>query len=264
LPDREPFPDRTFTGLSASTGIVHNLTSNTVVSANYALAYRTPGIEELYNHGPHDGTLAFEVGDPNLKRELGNNFDASIRHDSDRAQAEFDAFYARLQDFVFLAPTGQIDEESGFPIANYSQANARFTGYEAALNLGLTETFWVKFGSDYVNAELVDTGTPLPRIPPFRNRVGLEWRSKGFTIEPEFIVVSKQDRVFRNETETPGYHVINLRSTYSWNSSRFRNTITAALTNASNEFYINHVSFIKDRAPEQGRSFKVTYGLSFF
>jgi len=264
LPDREPFPDRTFNGFSGSTGYVHSITANTVISANYALAYRAPGIEELYNHGPHDGTLAFEVGDPNLKRELGNNVDASIRHEGNHAQAEFDVFYARIQDFVFLAPTGAVDDESGFPVAEYSQADARFTGYEASLNLGLTKALWLKFGSDYVNAQLIDSGTPLPRIPPFRNRVGLEWRSEGFTVEPEVIIVSKQDRVFTNETPTDGYNVFNLRGTYSWNSSHFRNTITAALTNATNEFYINHVSFIKDRAPEQGRSFKVTYGLSFF
>jgi len=264
LPDREPFPDRTFTGFSASTGLVHSFTSNTVVSANYALAYRAPGVEELYNHGPHDGTLAFEVGDPNLKRELGNNIDGSIRHQSNRIQAEFDAFYAHLQDFVFLAPTGEIDEESGFPVADYSQANARFTGYEATLNVSLTNALWLKFGSDYVNAELIDTGTPVPRIPPLRNRVGIEWRHSGLSVNPEFIVVSKQDRVFTNETETPGYNIFNLRSAYTWNTSRYTHTITAALTNATNKFYINHVSFIKDRAPEQGRSFKVTYSFNFF
>jgi iron complex outermembrane recepter protein len=264
LSGRDPFPDRTFTGFSASTGIVHSFTSDTVVSANYALAYRAPGIEELYNHGPHDGTLAFEVGNPNLKRELGNNIDASIRHQSNRLQGEFDVFYARLQDFVFLAPTGEVDENSGFPIANYSQENARFTGYEASLNVSVTKSVWLKFGSDYVNAQLIDTDTPVPRIPPLRNRVGIEWHRSGLSVEPEFIVVSKQDRVFTNETETPGYHVFNFRGAYSWNTAHYTHTITAALTNATNEFYINHISFIKDRAPEQGRSFKLTYAFNFF
>ncbi len=264
LPDRGPIPDRSFTGSSASAGFVHNLNASTVFSANYALAYRAPGVEELYNHGPHDGTLAFEIGDPNLKRELGNNVDASIRHSSDRLQTEFSVFYARFSDFIFLAPNGETDEESGFPIAVYSQADARFTGYEAALSLGITNSLWAKYGSDYVNAELIDGNTPLPRIPPFRNRFGIEWRHKGFTVQPEYILVSKQDQVFTNETETPGYDVINVRGSYSWNSTHIRNTITFALTNATDQFYINHVSFIKDRAPEQGRSFKVTYALNFF
>ncbi|PWT92384.1 MAG: hypothetical protein C5B54_03585, partial [Acidobacteria bacterium] len=264
LPDREPFEDRNFTGFSGSTGIVHSFNNNTVLAVNYALAYRAPGIEELYNHGPHDGTLAFEIGDPNLKRELGNNIDSSLRYQSNRLQGELDGFYARLQDFVFLAPTGEIDAGSGFPIAIYSQANARFTGYEATLNIAVTNAIWLKVGSDYVNAELTDTGTPVPRIPPFRNRFGVEWRHSNLSLQPEFIIVSSQHRVFTNETPTDGYKIFNLRSSYTWNAGNCRHSITAALTNATNKFYINHVSFIKDRAPEQGRSFKVTYALSFF
>ncbi|MCI0443753.1 TonB-dependent receptor, partial [bacterium] len=91
----EGLPDRSFTGVSGSTGVVVNIGSNSAFSSNYALAYRAPAIEELYNNGPHDGTLSFEIGNPNLNRELGNNIDASIRHQSDCLQAEFTTFYAK-------------------------------------------------------------------------------------------------------------------------------------------------------------------------
>ncbi len=264
LPDRGQLPDRTFDGFSGSVGVLHSIGSNTVIAANYALAYRAPAIEELYNNGPHDGTLSFEVGDPNLNRELGNSFDASLRRQSDRFQGEFNVFYAHMQDFVFLAPTGEIDEESGLPIANYSQATSRFVGYEVNLTAGVTKAIWLKYVSDYVNAELTDTSTPIPRIPPFRNRFGAELRIRNFSIQPEFIVVSKQDRVFTNETETNGYDLFNLRASYGWNTGHTRQAITAALTNGTNEFYLNHVSFIKDRAPEPGRSLKIAYSINFF
>ena len=85
-------------------------------------------MEELYNNGPHDGTLLFEIGDPNLQRELNDGIDLSLRHSAGRLRAEVNYYYYHIKDFVFLAPGGEFDEESGFEIANYSQGTSRFQG----------------------------------------------------------------------------------------------------------------------------------------
>ena len=79
--------------------------------ANYSHSYRAPSLEELYNNGPHPGNLAFEIGDPNLKREVGNGLDFGLRHTSKRLRFEANGFYYHIQDFVFLAPTGAIDDD---------------------------------------------------------------------------------------------------------------------------------------------------------
>ncbi|MCI0615566.1 TonB-dependent receptor, partial [bacterium] len=259
----EGLPDRSFTGVSGSTGVVVNIGSNSAFSSNYALAYRAPAIEELYNNGPHDGTLSFEIGNPNLDRELGNNIDASIRHQSDRLQAEFTAFYAKILNFVYFAPNGETDEESGLPIVLYQQGDSRFTGYEASVLAGLTDWLWVKAGSDYVDAQL-DDGRHLPRIPPLRGRFGVEIRHKGFTVSPEIVAVSKQDKVFDLETPTDGYTLFNIAASYTRTTQRLTHTFTAALRNTTDEFYRNHINVLKEVAPEPGRSFKVAYTLSFF
>ncbi|MCV4601292.1 hypothetical protein OFC63_35275, partial [Escherichia coli] len=77
----------------------------------------------------------------------------------------------RMKNYVFLAPTGMDDEESGLPIAEYLQGNSRFTGVE--LNLDYAAADWLNLltGFDYVNARLAN-GTPLPRISPMRARFG--------------------------------------------------------------------------------------------
>ncbi len=259
----EGLEDRAFTGVSGGTGIIINIGSSSVIAANYGLAYRAPAIEELYNNGPHDGTLSFEIGDPNLTRELGHNVDFSVRHQADRLNAEFTVFYAKILDFVFFAPNGEIDEEEGLPIVLYQQGNSRFTGYEASFLAGLNDWFWIKAGSDYVTAKL-DDGRYLPRIPSLRGRIGIELRLRGFTVSPEFVAVAKQDRVFDLETPTDGYNLFNLAASYTKNTGRLNHTITAALKNATDEFYRNHINVLKAIAPEPGRSFKVTYALSFF
>jgi iron complex outermembrane receptor protein len=258
----EGLPKRNFNGFSGSVGLLAELSSNTVFAANYALAYRAPSIEELYNNGPHVGNLAFEIGNPDLGRELGNGIDLSLRSRRDRIRSEVSFFSTSIRNFIFGAPTGEI--EDGLPVLEYGHGDARFTGVEVGLDLGVKEWFWVNLGTDFVRAKLTDTGEHLPRIPPTRGRVGVEFRHKGFSLAPQLFMASRQNRVFSTETVTPGYLTSEIKAAYSWNEGRLRHTFTAGLTNAGNILYRNHLSLIKDRAPEYGRNFKVTYTLDFF
>lgn len=258
----EGLKPRNFTGFSGSVGLLAELSSDTVFAANYALAYRAPALEELYNNGPHIGSLSFEIGNENLKRELGNGVDLSLRTRRDRVQSEFNFFYTSIRDFIFGAPTGEV--EDGLQVLEFGHGDARFTGFEVSLGLGVKEWLWVNLGSDYVNAKLVESGDHLPRIPPLRGRAGIEFRHKGFTLAPQLIMASRQNRVFGRETVTPGYLVANIQATYSWSVGRQRHTLTTGLNNAGDTLYRNHLSYIKDRAPEYGRNFKVSYTFDFF
>ena len=76
----EGLADRSFTGVSASAGVHIPLWQGGALVTNYTHSYRAPAIEELYNNGPHLGNLAFEIGDPNLKRERSDGVDVSLRH----------------------------------------------------------------------------------------------------------------------------------------------------------------------------------------
>ncbi|MGH9841390.1 MAG: TonB-dependent receptor, partial [Blastocatellia bacterium] len=198
--------DRSFTGFSGSAGIRVGLGGNNVFVANYTHSYRAPALEELYNNGPHPGNLTFEIGDPNLDRERGDGIDFSLRHNSGRVRAEANFFYYNIRDFVFLAPTGNI--EDGLIEANYAQGDSRFPGTEFRFDAGLTKNFWLLSSLDYVNAELKG-GPPLPRIPPLRARVGFEAFAKGFRINPEIVMARDQDRTFTTEERTAGYGTVN-------------------------------------------------------
>lgn len=254
--------DRDFTGFSGSVGILVDLNENSVFSANYGHAFRAPALEELYNNGPHIGNVSFEIGDPNLSDEVGNTIDFSLRHDGERIKGDVNFFYAKINDFIFPFQTGEI--EDGLPVAIIVQDNARYYGWEAGINFGITNWLWAKAAGDYVNAELTDTGNPVPRIPPLRGRFGFDILYKGFTVSPEVWVVAEQDRVFGAETPTPGYTLLNIRGSYIIESQGLRHTITAGLNNATNELYRNHLSLIKQLAPEPGRGFKLSYSLNFY
>ena len=258
---RGVLPDRSFTGFSGAAGVRVATWNGGSFVANYSHSYRAPALEELYNLGPHRGNLAFEIGNPDLERELGNGVDFGIRHNSTRVRFEANGFYYHIKDFIFLAPTG--DVEDGLTVAEYDQGATRYTGAEARLDAALHPAVWLNLGLDYVNAELTSDNTPLPRIPPLRGRVGLEFRYKGLLLNPEVVMANHQDRIFPTETPTAGYAVFNISGSYLFAQKHAAHIISFNLFNAGDALYRNHLSFIKEFAPEMGRGLRVTYTVRF-
>ena len=259
---RGVLPKRNFTGFSGAGGIRIRTWDNGAFVANYSHSYRAPSLEELYNFGPHPGNATFEIGNPNLNRELGNGIDFGIRHSSKRVRFEANGFYYHLKDFIFLAPTGDI--EDGLPVADYTQGATRYAGTEARFDAALHSAIWLNLGLDYVNAELTGSGTPLPRIPPLRGRIGVELRYKGLMVNPELIMANHQDRVFPTETPTAGYATFNISGSYLIAQQHAAHIISFNFFNVGDALYRNHLSFIKEFAPEMGRGLRVTYTLRFF
>lgn len=254
--------DRSFTGFSGSAGIRVGLGGNTNFVANYTHSYRAPALEELYNNGPHPGNLTFEIGDENLDRERGNGIDFSLRHNSRRLRTEANFFYYKINDFVYLAPTGDI--EDGLIEANYAQGDSRFTGTELRFDVGLTSNLWLLSSLDYVNSELTNTSTPLPRIPPLRARVGFEAFAKGFRINPEVVMAQDQNRLFTTEERTAGYATVNVNASYTYTQKHYAHIFSVNAFNLNDKLFRNHLSFIKEFAPEIGRGVRVVYTLRFF
>lgn len=255
-------PDRSFTGFSGAAGIRFRTWDGGALVANYSHSYRAPSLEELYNLGPHRGNLAFEIGNPNLTRELADGLDFGVRHSSKRLRFEANGFYYHIQDFVFLAPTG--DEEDGLTVAEYDQGNTRYAGFEARFERELHPILWLTSGLDYVNAQLTADNTPLPRIPPLRGRMGLEIRYRGLLLNPEIIMANQQERIFPTETRTAGYAMANISGSYLIARQHAAHIISFNFFNMGDTLYRNHLSFIKDFAPEMGRGLRVTYTLRFF
>lgn len=259
-----PLPDRDFIGLSAAFGVRIPTWTNGSIVANYSHSYRAPSLDELYNNGPHPGNLAFEIGNPDLKREAGDGLDFGVRHSSKRVRVEANGFFYNLRDFIFLGPTGDVDEESGLIVAEYLQGKTHFAGMEARTDVALHPAIWLNLGMDYVRAGLTDSDTPLPRIPPLRGRIGFEFKYKGLLLNPEVVMAKDQNRLFAGEDRTPGYSVFGLSGSYLFATGHAAHIVSFNAFNLGNRLYRNHLSFIKDFAPEMGRGVRVTYTLRFF
>jgi iron complex outermembrane receptor protein len=265
---------RVFTGLSGAAGVNVPLWEGAAFVANYSHSFRSPALEELYNHGPHPGNATFEIGNSNLRRERSNGIDLAFRQQEGRLHGELDFFYYDIDHFVFLAPTGNVND--GLIEAEYLQAGSRFTGAEANVHAELCQYLWIVAGLDYVDAQLTGSvasqttglvtplGTPLPRIPPLRGRAGFDLRYKQFNLRPEAIMARSQENIFPTETRTPGYTTFDLRASYTVVRQHAAHVFSLSAFNLGNRLYFNHLSFIKDFAPEIGRGVRVAYTVRFY
>ena len=128
----------------------------------------------------------------------------------------------------------------------------------------MKKNIWLNSGLDYVNAELTATGTPLPRIPPLRGRLGVDFQFGAFRLNPEVVMARDQNRLFTNEERTAGYGIVNVLASYTIAEKHAAHIFSVNGFNLGNKLYFNHLSFLKDIAPEIGRGVRVSYTVRFF
>lgn len=268
-PENAVYLDREFTGVSAAAGVRVGLWENGALVVNYSNSFRAPSLEELYNNGPHVGTVAFEIGNQNLRPERSNGVDFSLRHQTNKLRAEFNLFYYSINNYVFLAYAdedgdGQVDVEDNLPVLRYSQDKSRYWGAEFNFDTDLNKNLNVFFNADYVRAELVDLGLNLPRIPPAHAKFGVDYKIKGFNVRPEVELASAQTKLFPLERRTAGYGLFNVSGNYTIGKAHLAHIFSVNAYNLLNKEYRNHLSFIKELAPEVGRGVKFSYTIRFF
>lgn len=269
--DTEPTPagnrelpsrvDRDFTEFSGSLGVLGFLNDDVTLALNLSRAARNPSLEELYNFGPHAGNFAFEIGNSSLASERGVGADLSLRFRKPRFSGEVTVFSNWIDNFIFPLQTG--DERDEFTVVRYTARNAALRGFEAHVDVGLTEKLFLELGGDGVHGEVRNSADPLPRIPPYRGWAGLHYDGKSFLAGAEVRGATTQDRVYGAETPTNHYGLLNAHASYKLVRGKAVHIFTVRLDNGTNQLWRNHLNFIKDQTPEMGRSWKAVCTVRF-
>ena len=258
---------RHFEAVSGSIGASYAVADGIRLGLNGSRTERAPSAEELLANGPHAGTQAYELGNPNFGLEKSWGLEATLHAHGDGFSFDASAYYNwftnyisenRVDPSVCLARTDELD---GLPCFQYQQGDARYYGFEADASVRLARigsyTINADLLGDYVHANIVDVG-PVPRIPPARVLGGLEAQGDrlGGRIEAEHVFA--QDRLAAFETRTPGYTMVNASASIRPFGADSR---TSLLVSANNNFDViarRHSSFLKDFAPLAGRDIRVT------
>jgi len=255
---------RNFTAFSGAIGANYDLDG---WRAGLSLSHseRAPGIDELYSFGPHGGSAQFLIGDPDLKIEKSNGVEFSVHRTTGPIHVQGSLYYSRYSNYIFEAPTGEI-EDNNLAVYEYRQGKARYYGFEVESDMKFGKALGIDWGgevvADAVRAKIDGFGN-APQIPPFRVLAGLTGTKGQVDARVEVERTSAQHRNAPNETETPGYTMVN--ASFDWHPYAANPELTLSLT-ANNIFDVNArraTSELKDYAPLAGRDIRLTARLGF-
>ena len=255
---------RSFDAVTGSVGASYAFIPDWRIGLNATRSERAPSAEELFANGPHAGTQAFEIGDPDLDTEKSWGLEATLRHTGGDFTFGGSIFHSWFDGYIFETPTGVV--EDGLPVFQYFQADARYFGVEIEASAHVAEIGPVLINvdgvADYVRAT-IDGAGPAPRIPPLRLLGGVEAQSNHVNGRIEVEWVSAQDRTAAFETPTDGYTMVNA----SLAIHPFgRGNSSAIVLSANNVFDVEarrHASVLKDYAPLAGRDFRISARFTF-
>lgn len=253
---------RRFTALSGSLGAAYEVSSGWRLGLNSSYTERAPSAEELFPKGPHAGTQAYEIGDPDLDKEASKGLELTLRGKGDGFTISGSIYQSWFSNYIYEMPDGSV--EDGLPVYAYKQNKARHAGaeIEASVRLGRwgSYSFNLDGVGDVSRATIRAPGgnQPAPRIPALRLLGGLEAQSDTVNARLEVERVNGQTRVAAFETETPGYTLVNASvSLRPWGKDKD----VSLLLSANNIFDVvarRHASFLKDYAPLSGRDLRAT------
>ncbi len=259
---------RTWDAVTGNLGALYRIGENTAVVANLGRGFRAPSSFDLFANGVHEGTVAFEVGDPGLDVEQSLNGDLAIRFQGSRARAEISGFVNSIQDFIYSQPTGNIDPGSGFEIFQVVQGDALLSGFEFSGELHPIAQVHLMATAEHVVGDNTTSDVPLPWIPPFRGQLGVRWEPEAFGrieshvgMRGEF--VAEQTRLDPFDTATDGYALAHLEAGVQIPAGDRNVDVDLTVRNLFDESYRDFMSRYKTYAEAPGRNVTVRVTAKF-
>lgn len=271
---------------SFAAGTVWHIDDSWSLPINFALAQRLPSVEELYSNAgrdedsyvPHLATLSIEVGNENLDKETAQNIDIGLRYHTDEVHASVSLFHNKVSDYIYLehheheeehdAGGGHDahEEHSEFPIFEFTQDDATFTGLEAEIDWTFGyqgDSYWKAglFG-DYTRATL-DKGGYLPRTPAKRFGGNIGFVQGDLSADFTVIKADDQNQLAEDELPTEGYTLVNMSVGYNVYFDNADLLLFLKGENMGDEEIRDHASFLKDRTTRAGRTFSAGFRLTF-
>ncbi|PKO83150.1 MAG: TonB-dependent receptor [Betaproteobacteria bacterium HGW-Betaproteobacteria-11] len=175
------------------------------------------------------------VGDVNLKPEKAHTLSATFDwHAADHGW-EFKAtpYYTRVTDYIDAIQWNGTTNASRTPLVTnqftvlkFVNQSARLYGLDLSGRLPLGKTGWGEWGMkgllNYTNGKNRSTGDDLYNIMPLNAKLTLTQKYGAWDNGIELVMVKDKNKVsdMRNEIKTPGYSLVNLRASYSWQKAR--------------------------------------------
>ena len=277
IKDVEP---RQFHGVAGSFAALWDFTDQWTLGSSLARSTRFPTIEELYSDGPHLADFSFDIGSPDLDAEIGHGVDLFLRSELDRVNLEMAGYYNRIDGFVHYRPTGEtirVHREGQrvrvTPVFEATSDDAEFIGAEGRVQWEFLDDLFLDLTASYTHAQRRSDGDPLPYVPPLNARMEARYDGPTFFGSVGANLGAPQRRVpgpieVGDRSEDPmqptdGYAIAHAMVGWNYFSSSFGHTLTFQVQNVADTVWRDHLSRIKDVAPQPGINLRLTYQAHF-
>lgn len=225
--------------------------ANLEIEIGVARKVRSPNLYERYTWSswPMAAGMNNLVGDGNgyvgdIDLEPEKAYKASVTfdlHAADRSW-EFKAtpYYTRVDDYIDAVAADPANfQPDQFNVLQYANQSARLYGIDLSGKTRLARNAWGDWGLvgviNYIDGENRDTNDELYNIMPLNGTFTLTHKRGGWDNGVELVLVDSKDDVsdVRNEIETPGYGLVNLRASHSWKQVR----VDFGVENLFDKFY---------------------------
>jgi len=279
---------QTFNPLSLSLGAMRNLREGEIqngwqFTSHVGTSQRAPKDYELFAHGPHVATAAYEVGNANIGLEKGTQFDVGGEWQQGAHKFGVTVFSAQFANYISLQPKGTY--HAALPDYQFDGVRARFDGIESTAKVRMVGgqdallssnaahgTLDLDLRADAVHAQDLTHNTPLPRIAPMRLGADAVWSRNAWGARFGVMHAAAQNRV-PNNGANPG---VTTASNTLWNAALNYHThsgpthwlLFAKLDNLTNQLAYSSTSVLTqtmgtNAPPLAGRSLKVGAQVSF-
>ncbi len=276
----KPVTARTFHALSGSLAVLRDLGEEWTVGVGVARAFRTPTLEELYSGGPHLADFSYDIGSPDIDPETGLGMDLFVRGHRPDLAMEVAVFVNRVSGYIGYRPTGETIRvfREGVPpretpVFEARAEDALFAGAEGRVQWVVAGDLVLDATASWTRAERRPDRDPLPFIPPLSGQVELRFEGDRLFASLGSDWAAAQRRVpapievgtslERPQEPTRGHALWKGGIGYRHTSGSLHHTLSLETRNLTDRAWRDHLSRIKDIAPQPGRNVQLTYRVHF-
>ncbi|MGH7448444.1 MAG: TonB-dependent receptor domain-containing protein, partial [Longimicrobiales bacterium] len=195
----------------------------------------------------------------------GLGIDVFVRASLPRLHVEAGVFRNAISDYIYQAPTGEMDPRLGqYPVYRAEQADVVLTGIDGRMQWEALSGWVIDATASYVRGrrDAGDDDVDLPAMPPLHGALSVRRDGArffaGFGVEG----AAAQDRIAEFEQPTAAYALLNATAGLRWTALDRLNTITLQVDNMLDASWRDHLSRIRQVAPQPGRNISVLYRLT--
>lgn len=244
----------------------YTFTNKIQLGATLGYAERLPTITErlgFYLYNAYDGYDY--IGDPYIKPEKSDFARIELQLTRPKIKVNLSQTFSYIQDYIMGITDPAIPPMNFYTNGTRVYSNipsARLFGTDLQMLYQPTKSISFFMISKYTLGEL-NSGDPLPLIPPFKNIFSVKYQREKFSVQVENETSLAQKRINESygESQTPANSIFNLKGNYSFSFPKTAFDIGCGITNLFNLAYYDHLDWGRINRP--GRNVDLFLKYSF-